>query len=67
MADISAAAEITRGTLYRYFPGRESLIKALEAAANEEAGRGLLYTYPSPRAVIETSRCDRPVASTRQH
>ncbi|MGH3084226.1 MAG: TetR family transcriptional regulator [Gaiellaceae bacterium] len=38
MADIAAAAEITRGTLYRYFPGRESLIRALEAAANEEAG-----------------------------
>jgi TetR/AcrR family transcriptional repressor of mexCD-oprJ operon len=41
MADIAAAAEITRGTLYRHFPGRESLIQALEAAANEEAGRRL--------------------------
>lgn len=41
MADIAAAAQITRGTLYRHFPGRESLIKALEAAANEEAGRRL--------------------------
>jgi AcrR family transcriptional regulator len=41
MADIAAAAEITRGTLYRYFPARESLIQALEAAANEEAGRRL--------------------------
>ena len=41
MADIAAAAEITRGTLYRHFPARESLIKALEAAANEEAGRRL--------------------------
>ena len=37
MADIAAAAEITRGTLYRHFPGRESLIKALEAMANEQA------------------------------
>jgi AcrR family transcriptional regulator len=41
MADIAAAAEITRGTLYRHFPARESLIQALEAAANEEAGRRL--------------------------
>jgi TetR/AcrR family transcriptional repressor of mexCD-oprJ operon len=41
MADIAAAAEITRATLYRYFPGRESLIRALEAAANEEAGSRL--------------------------
>jgi AcrR family transcriptional regulator len=41
MADIAAAAEIARGTLYRYFPSRESLIRALEAAANEEAGRRL--------------------------
>src|SRR6266566_4037250 len=38
---ILLAAEITRGTLYRHFPARESLIKALEAAANEEAGRRL--------------------------
>jgi TetR/AcrR family transcriptional regulator, mexCD-oprJ operon repressor len=37
MADVAAAAEITRGTLYRHFPGREALIQALEAMANEEA------------------------------
>jgi TetR/AcrR family transcriptional regulator, mexCD-oprJ operon repressor len=41
MAEIAAAADITRGTLYRYFPGRESLIHALEATANEEAGNRL--------------------------
>jgi TetR/AcrR family transcriptional repressor of mexCD-oprJ operon len=41
MADIAATAEITRGTLYRHFPGRESLIQALETAANAEAGRRL--------------------------
>jgi TetR/AcrR family transcriptional regulator, mexCD-oprJ operon repressor len=41
MADIAAAAEITRGTLYRHFPTRESLIQELEAAANEEARRRL--------------------------
>jgi TetR/AcrR family transcriptional regulator, mexCD-oprJ operon repressor len=41
MADIAAAAEITRGTVYRHFPARESLIRALEAAANGEARRRL--------------------------
>jgi TetR/AcrR family transcriptional repressor of mexCD-oprJ operon len=41
MAEIAAAAEITRGTLYRHFPGRDSLIHALEAMANEEAGSRL--------------------------
>ena len=37
MGDVAAAAEISRGTLYRYFPNRESLLLALEAAADEEA------------------------------
>jgi AcrR family transcriptional regulator len=41
MAEIAAAADVTRATLYRYFPGRESLIHALEATANEEAGNRL--------------------------
>ena len=41
MAEIAAAAEITRATLYRYFPQRESLLQALEAMANEEAGNRL--------------------------
>jgi TetR/AcrR family transcriptional repressor of mexCD-oprJ operon len=41
MAEIADAAGITRATLYRYFPGREALIQALEAMANEEAGRRL--------------------------
>ena len=41
MAEVAAAAGIARGTLYRYFPSRESLLRPLEAAASEEAGRRL--------------------------
>jgi hypothetical protein len=35
-ADIAAAAEITRRTLYLHFPARESFIQALGAAGQPE-------------------------------
>jgi AcrR family transcriptional regulator len=60
MAEIAAAADVTRGTLYRYFPNRESLIQALEAMANDEAGRRLaeanLDQVPVEEALARVTR-----------
>jgi TetR/AcrR family transcriptional repressor of mexCD-oprJ operon len=41
MGDVASAAGVARGTVYRYFPGREALLEALGSVALEEAGRGL--------------------------
>jgi TetR/AcrR family transcriptional regulator, mexCD-oprJ operon repressor len=60
MAQIAAAAGIARGTLYRYFPTRDSLLSALEVAANEEAGRLLaeanLERVPVDEALARAAR-----------
>jgi AcrR family transcriptional regulator len=60
MAEVAAAAGIARGTLYRYFPSRGSLLRALEAAANEEAGRRLaeanLDQVPVDEALARATR-----------
>jgi TetR/AcrR family transcriptional regulator, mexCD-oprJ operon repressor len=60
MAEVAAAAEIARGTLYRYFPTREALLQALEGAANEEAGRRLaeanLDKVPVEEALARAAR-----------
>jgi TetR/AcrR family transcriptional repressor of mexCD-oprJ operon len=60
MADVAAAAGIARGTLYRYFPTRETLLRALEAAANEEAARRLeeanLDQVPVEEALARATR-----------
>jgi TetR/AcrR family transcriptional repressor of mexCD-oprJ operon len=60
MAEVATAAGIARGTLYRYFPTRESLLRALEAAANEEAGRRLeeanLDQVPVDEALARATR-----------
>jgi AcrR family transcriptional regulator len=40
MNDVASAAGVARGTLYRYFPTREALVKRLrETAAEDAAGR----------------------------
>ena len=41
MSDVASAAGVARGTVYRYFQGRESLLEALGSVAVEEAGQGL--------------------------
>jgi TetR/AcrR family transcriptional repressor of mexCD-oprJ operon len=60
MADVAAAAGIARATLYRYFPSRETLLRELEAAANEQAGRRLgeasLDEVPVEEAVARATR-----------
>lgn len=41
MSDVASAAGVARGTVYRYFQGREALLEALGRVAVEEAGQGL--------------------------
>src|SRR5512133_2329580 len=68
MADIATAAEITRGTLYRHFPARESLVRALEAAANEEAGRRLAEANLDQVPVEEAlARATRALVAVGEH
>jgi TetR/AcrR family transcriptional regulator, mexCD-oprJ operon repressor len=41
MADVAAAAGVSRATLYRYFPHRQALLEALSAQALTDAGARL--------------------------
>jgi AcrR family transcriptional regulator len=68
MAEVAAAAGIARGTLYRYFPTRESLLQALEAAANEEAARRLEEANLDQAPVEEAlARATRALVAVGEH
>lgn len=44
MNDVSDAAGVSRGTLYRYFPGKDDLMSALVVREKERFQRGLFET-----------------------
>ena len=68
MAEVAAAVGLARGTLYRYFPTRESLLRALEAAANEEAGRRLAEANLDQVPVEEAlARVTRALVAVGEH
>jgi len=60
MADVAAAAGVSRATLYRYFPTREQLLQALTSAGLNEAATRLagadLDAVPVPEAIARIAR-----------
>jgi TetR/AcrR family transcriptional regulator, mexCD-oprJ operon repressor len=60
MTEVAEAAGISRATLYRYFASREDLLRALSAAAIEDARLRLvaadLESVPVPEAVARLAR-----------
>jgi TetR/AcrR family transcriptional repressor of mexCD-oprJ operon len=68
MADIAAEAGIARGTLYRYYPSRESLLRALVVAASVEAGRRLAEANLDQVPVDEAlARATRALVAVGEH
>lgn len=60
MADVAAAAGVSRATLYRYFPTREQLLQALTTVGLNEAVTRLaeadLDAVPVPEAIARIAR-----------
>ncbi|MFC7730657.1 TetR/AcrR family transcriptional regulator [Actinomadura keratinilytica] len=60
MIDIAAAAGVARATLYRYFPNRDALLRALTDAALAELAERIadarLDAVPVPEAVARLTR-----------
>lgn len=68
MADVAAAAGVARGTLYRHFPTRDSLLAALEVAASDEA-RGRLAEANLDGVPVEEglARATRALVAVGEH
>ena len=68
MADVAAAAGVSRATLYRYFPTREQLLQALTTAGLNEAATRLaeadLDAVPVPEAIARIARVVAAAGST---
>jgi TetR/AcrR family transcriptional regulator, mexCD-oprJ operon repressor len=68
MSEVATAAGIARGTLYRYFPSREALLRALEVAANEEAAQRLAEANLNEVSVEEAlARATRALVAVGEH